>query len=124
MRLMLSGHLESYTHRLAKWAGSPDAFLLAFASILLCVFIGIFYSFSLAWENALTIYISTVTFLMIFVFQRSQNKELSTLHVKLNELIVSSKHADNRMINVEALSEQEISKVQETHRQIVTDEAR
>jgi len=120
---MLSQHLESWTHRLAKWAGSPEAFLCAVTSLMAWVAIGKIYSFSTGWESALTIYIATVTFLMIFILQRSQNKELSALHVKLNELIVSSKHADNRMINVEALTEQEISQVQETHRQIVIDEA-
>lgn len=68
------------------------------------------------------IYIGIITFLMIFIIQRSQNKELLALHVKLNELIVTSKSADNRMMIVEQLTEKEISEVQEIHKQIAIDE--
>jgi low affinity Fe/Cu permease len=55
---------------------------------------------------------------MVFLIQRGQNKELSILQVKLNELIAVTKHADNRLINVEDLTEKEISEVQEIHHKI------
>ena len=80
------------------------------------------YGFSKGWESGLTIYIGVITFLMVFLIQRGQNKELSTLHVKLNELIATTKHADNRLINVEQLTEKEISEVQAIHRKIGTED--
>jgi low affinity Fe/Cu permease len=74
--------------------------------------------FSHDWESLMTIYISTITFLMLFLIQRNQNKELTILHVKLNELLAATKHADNRLMNVEHLTEKEISEVQDIHRRI------
>ncbi len=68
------------------------------------------------------IYIGVITFLIVFLIQRSQNKELAILHVKLNELIASTNLADNRLMNIEDLTEQEISKVQDMHRRIGGDE--
>jgi len=45
---------------------------------------------------------------MLFVIQQSQNKDTVALHLKLNELIASSKDASNRLINVEDLTEPEL----------------
>lgn len=116
--LMLSDRLEFFTHRFAKWAGSASGFVAALLSIGVCFVAGLFYGFSQDWERGLSIYIGVITFLMVFLIQRGQNKELSILQVKLNELIAVTKHADNRLINVEDLTEREISEVQEIHHKI------
>jgi len=120
--MMISDQLEIFTHRFAKWAGSASGFFAALLSILVWLVAGVGYGFSQGWESGLTIYIGVITFLMVFLIQRSQNKELSTLHVKLNELIATTKHADNRLINVEELTEKEISEVQAIHRKIGTED--
>lgn len=122
MEIMISDHLEIFTHRFAKWAGSASGFVSAMFSILVWLVAGAIYGFSQNWERGLSIYIGIVTFLMVFLIQRSQNKELSILHVKLNELISSAKDADNRLINVEELTEKEISEVQDMHRKIGTED--
>jgi low affinity Fe/Cu permease len=119
---MISDQLEVFTHRFSKWAGSASGFVAALLSILVWLVAGVVYGFSHGWENSLSIYIGVITFLMVFLIQRSQNKELSTLHVKLNELIATTKHADNRLINVEELTEKEISEVQAIHRKIGTED--
>jgi low affinity Fe/Cu permease len=118
--MMFSRQLEFFTHRFAKWAGSASGFVAALLSILIWLVAGEVYGFSHGWESGLTIYIGAVTFLMVFLIQRSQNKELATLHVKLNELIAATKHADNHIINIEELTEKEISEVQDIHRKIAT----
>lgn len=120
--MMISHQLEIFTHSFAKWAGSASGFVAALLSILLWLIAGVAYGFSPGWESGLMIYIGVITFLMVFLIQRGQNKEISTLHVKLNELIATTKSADNRLINVEELTEKEISEVQEIHRKIGTDE--
>jgi len=119
---MLSQQLEFFTHRFAKWAGSASGFVVALLSVFIWFVAGGVYKFSQNWESGLTIYIGAVTFLMVFLIQRSQNKELTILHVKLNELIASTKLADNRLINVEELTEKEISEVQDIHRKIGTED--
>ena len=116
--MMISDQLEIFTHRFAKWAGSASGFIAALLSILVWLVAGVVFGFSYGWERGLSIYIGVITFLMVFLIQRGQNKELSILQVKLNELIAVSKHADNRLINVEDLTEKEISVVQEIHHKI------
>jgi len=115
---MISDRLEVFTHRFAKWTGSASGFVAALLSILVLFVAGLIYGFSQDWERGLSIYIGVITFLMVFLIQRGQNKELSILQVKLNELIAVTKHADNRLINVEDLTEKEISAVQEIHHKI------
>ena len=116
--MMISDRLEIFTHRFSKWAGSASGFVAALLSIVVLLLAGVVYGFSQGWERGLSIYIGVITFLMVFLIQRGQNKELSILQVKLNELIAVSKHADNRLINVEDLTEKEISVVQEIHHKI------
>jgi low affinity Fe/Cu permease len=116
--MMISDRLEIFTHRFAKWAGSASGFIAALLSIFVWLVAGLVYEFSYGWERGLSIYIGVITFLMVFLIQRGQNKELSILQVKLNELIAVTKHADNRLINVEDLTEKEISVVQEIHHKI------
>ncbi|MDP1663924.1 MAG: low affinity iron permease family protein [Methylobacter sp.] len=115
---IISDRLEVFTHRFAKWTGSAGGFVAALLSILVWLVGGLAYEFSQDWERGLTIYIGVITFLMVFLIQRGQNKELSILQVKLNELIAVTQHADNRLINVEDLTEKEISAVQEIHHKI------
>jgi len=115
---IISDRLEIFTHRFAKWTGSASGFVAALLSILVLFVAGLIYGFSQDWERGLSIYIGVITFLMVFLIQRGQNKELSILQVKLNELIAVTKHADNRLINVEDLTEKEISAVQEIHHKI------
>lgn len=120
---MISDRLEIFTHRFAKWTGSASGFVAALLSILVLFVAGLIFGFSQDWERGLSIYIGVITFLMVFLIQRGQNKELSILQVKLNELIAVTKHADNRLINVEDLTEKEISAVQEIHHKIGEEDA-
>lgn len=122
MRLMFSKFLECFTHGFTKWAGSARGFMAALLSLLAWLVAGEIYGFSHDWENGISIYVGTITFLMVFLIQRNQNKELTILHVKLNELISATKHADNHLMNVEELTEKEISVVQDMHRKIGTNE--
>ena len=121
-RMMLSERLEFFTHRFAKWAGTASGFIVALISLLIWFVAGKIYRFSQDWQNGLSIYIGTITFLMVFLIQRSQNKELTILHVKLNELIMATNRADNHLINIEDLTEKEISDVQDIHRKIGTED--
>lgn len=114
----ISDKLEDYSHRFVRWTGSTSGFVIALLSILTWLIAGEFCDFSEAWKSRLSIYIGIITYLMVFLIQRNQNKELAILHVKLNELISATKLADNRLINVEELTEKEISVVQDVHRKI------
>jgi low affinity Fe/Cu permease len=112
-------NLEGFTHRFVRLAGSATGFVTAVLSIIAWLFAGYWFGFSNNWQNAIQIYIGILTFLMIFLIQRSQTKEIATLQLKLDELIVVTHPANNKLINARDLSEREIREAHEMHREAV-----
>lgn len=92
----------------AKWTGSSIAFVAALAVVLIWLATGPLFGFSDTWQLVINTGTTIVTFLMVFLIQRSQNKDALALHIQLNELVAAIDGASNRLINVEDLSEEEI----------------
>jgi low affinity Fe/Cu permease len=61
-----------------------------------------------------------VTFLMVFLIQRSQNKGSLAVHIKLNELVAAIHGASNRLIDVESLSERELAVLHRHYTELAT----
>ena len=101
------------TERLATvvthWSGSSSAFTLAVGIILAWIVTGPLFGFSDTWQLVINTGTTIVTFLMVFLIQRSQNKDSLALHLKLNELVAALQGASNRLIDVESLTEQELN---------------
>ena len=49
-----------------------------------------------------------ITFLSLFIIQKTFNRFAGSLHLKVNELVASNKTANNALINVEEKTEHEI----------------
>jgi low affinity Fe/Cu permease len=64
--------------------------------------------FSDTWQLAINTGTTIVTFLMVFLIQRTQNKESLALQLKLNELVAAVSGASNRLVSVEDLTEDEL----------------
>src|SRR5262245_30158253 len=79
--------LERYALYAAEWTGSSAAFLLAAFTIVLWLALGPFLRFSDAWQLAINTGTTIVTFLMVFLIQRVQNKDSRAIHAKLNEIV-------------------------------------
>jgi low affinity Fe/Cu permease len=105
--------LEQFSVAVTHWAGSSWAFALAVAIVLTWALSGPIFSYSENWQLVINTGTTIVTFLMVFLIQRSQNKESLAVQVKLNELLASQQGASNRLINVEDLSEEDIAKLHE-----------
>lgn len=92
----------------AQWTGSSLAFALA---VLLIVGWGfsrpLFDSFD-SWQLVINTGTTIITFLMVFLIQRAQNKDSKAIHLKLNEIVAALEGASNRLINVEDLTEEEV----------------
>jgi len=108
------GFLERVASRAASWAGSSWAFALAAATILVWAITGPLFRFSDTWQLVINTGTTIVTFLMVFLLQRSQNKESQALQLKLNELVAAAQGASNRLINLEDYSEGDL-RVLHTH---------
>src|SRR4051794_33240208 len=100
--------LESAARRVTAWTGSTSAFALSVSVVLVWVLTGPLFHYSDTWQLVINTGTTVVTFLMVFLIQRSQNKDSLTLHLKLNEVVAAMKGASNRLIDVESLSEREL----------------
>lgn len=69
---------------------------------------GPLFHFSDTWQLVINTSTTIVTFLMVFLIQRAQNKDALALHLKLNEIVAAIEGASNRLIDIESLSESEL----------------
>ncbi len=99
---------ERISYYCTVFTGSTSAFIIASVIILAWLITGPFFNFSDTWQLVINTGTTIVTFLMVFLIQRTQNKDSKAVHLKLNELIASLKGPSNRLINVEELNEEEI----------------
>ena len=91
-----------------RWTGSTAAFVTAFTVILVWGLTGPIFRYSDTWQLVINTSTTIVTFLMVFLIQRSQNKDALAVQLKLNEIVAAIEGASNRLISVEDLSEQEL----------------
>jgi low affinity Fe/Cu permease len=94
------------------YAGSSLSFVLACIVILTWLISGPLFGFSDTWQLVINTGTTIITFLMVFLIQRTQNKDSRALHLKLNELVASLKGPSNRLIDAENLTEAELDILQ------------
>ncbi len=100
--------LERLSSRATHWTGSSWAFAVAVAVILTWLLTGPVFHYSDTWQLVINTGTTVVTFLMVFLIQRSQNKDAQAVHLKLNEIVAAIEGASNRLVDVEDLSEAEL----------------
>src|SRR5882762_7025851 len=103
-----------FSAKVSLATGSAYAFVVALAIIIIWAVTGPIFAFSDTWQLIINTGTTIVTFLMVFLIQRSQNKDSQAIHLKLNELVAAIKGASNRLINIEGMTEDEI-KTLHTH---------
>jgi low affinity Fe/Cu permease len=99
---------ERISYYCTAFTGTTTAFIIASLIIVAWLVTGPLFDFSNTWQLVINTGTTIVTFLMVFLIQRAQNKDSKAVHLKLNELIASLKGPSNRLINVEELNEEEI----------------
>jgi low affinity Fe/Cu permease len=104
----VSGFFERFAGRVVYATGSVWAFIVAMAVIIIWAVTGPVFGFSDTWQLVINTGTTIVTFLMVFVIQKSQNKDSKSVQLKLNELIAANKAASNRLIVAEDLTEEEL----------------
>jgi low affinity Fe/Cu permease len=103
-----SSILERFSRKCTQFTGSTTAFIAATAIILAWLITGPLFGFSDTWQLVINTGTTIVTFLMVFLIQRAQNKDARAIHLKLNELIGSLKGPSNRLIDAEEMTEAEL----------------
>ena len=100
--------LERFSTAVTRWTGGTSAFVVALGVIVVWAVTGPLFAFSDTWQLVINTGTTIVTFLMVFLIQRAQNKDSRAIHLKLNELVAAMKGASNRLIDAEDLTEDEL----------------
>ena len=95
----------------ARAMGSPWAFVIATASIVIWLISGPYFGYSDSWQLIVNTGTTVLTFLAVFVIQHSQNKDGRAIQLKLDELISTSNQARNALIDVENRTEKEMDEL-------------
>src|SRR6478736_6414629 len=103
-----SGFFENLSAHVTRATGSNGGILAALSLIIIWAALGPFFNFSDTWKWIMSIGTSMITFLMVFLLQKSQNKDSLAIQLKLNELVAAHELASNRLINVEGMTEDEL----------------
>jgi low affinity Fe/Cu permease len=105
--------LERLGTAATHWTGRNSTFLFALILVVGWALVGPLFHYSDTWQLFINTVTNLVTFLMVFLIQRSQNKDTLALQLKLNELIATQRGAHNSLINIENLSEAELASLRE-----------
>jgi low affinity Fe/Cu permease len=99
----------------AQWTslqcGRASTFAFACAAIVVWAVTGPIFQFSDTWQLVINTGTTIVTFLMVFLIQNTQNREMSALHLKLDELIRVSESARNKLLDLEDMTEEELERL-------------
>jgi low affinity Fe/Cu permease len=99
---------DHFAGKVTQWSGSPFAFGMATGAVLVWLVSGPFFHYSETWQLVINTGTTIVTFLMVFLIQQSQNKDSHAIHLKLDELLWAMKEADNSLVDIETLDEDQI----------------
>ena len=111
--------LERFSGKATEATGTSTAFMLALLVITVWIVTGPLFHFSDTWQLVINTGTTIITFLMVFLIQRSQNKDALAIHLKLNEIVAALAGASNRLIDVEDLTEAEINTLHTHYQKLV-----
>ena len=99
---------EAFALSVTRATGSTVAFIMAFILVLLWAAAGPVFHYSETWQWVINTGTTIITFLMVFLIQKAQNKNSLAIQLKLNELVAAHEFASNRLVNVENMTEDEL----------------
>ncbi|MCC3215956.1 MULTISPECIES: low affinity iron permease family protein [Chryseobacterium] len=108
---MKKNFFERFSDRVVCITGSPGAFMGASLLVVVWAVCGPVFNYSETWQLVINTGTTIITFLMVFLIQKTQNKDSKAIQIKLNELIASYEKASNRLVDIEDLTEEELDKL-------------
>ena len=102
----------------ARLTGRPVTFMLAVAVIVVWAITRPIFGFSDTWQLIINTGTTIITFLMVFLIQSTQNRDSEAMQVKLDELIHVMKGAQNALLDLEELEEEELDRIRAVYQRI------
>ncbi|MBS4088868.1 low affinity iron permease family protein [Pseudomonas rustica] len=106
------------SQKLALWAGSPKTFMGALILIGLWGMSGPIFNYNDTWQLIINTSTTIITFLMVFLIQNTQNRDTDILHLKIDELLLVTKEAQNAMLGLEALDLKQLEALRRHYRSL------
>ena len=107
----------------SKWvshaAGHPATFIGALAIIVIWAASGPIFGFSDTWQLIINTSTTIVTFLMVFLIQNTQNRDSAAMQIKLDELIRAVEGAHNGLLDLEEMTEADLTRMRERYENLV-----
>jgi len=107
----LAGWFAHFAQSTAVWTGHPTAFLLALSVVVIWIITGPIFSYSDTWQLVINTGTTIVTFLMVFLIQNTQNRDMMAVQLKLSELVLAKKGLENKYATIEDLSDAELEEL-------------
>jgi len=97
-----------FANATARATGSPFAFLICVGAVLAWAATGPLFKFSETWQLVINTGTTIITFLMVFLIQNTQNRDTLAIQLKLSELVLAMKGAENKFAAIEDLTDDEL----------------
>ncbi|WP_276876323.1 low affinity iron permease family protein [Chryseobacterium joostei] len=108
---MKNNFFDRFADKAVCFTGSAAAFIIAALLVIIWAATGPLFDFSESWQIVINTGTTIITFLMVFLIQKAQNKDSKAIQIKLNELIEAHEKANNRLVDIEDLTEDELDKI-------------
>ena len=109
---------RKFSQATSQLVGSSWAFILAVLIILVWGITGPLFHYSDTWQLVINTGTTIITFLMVFLIQNTQNRDAKAIHLKLDELLRGVKGARTHLVDLEALSDEELDRLQQQFKRI------
>lgn len=111
--------IERFSTGISRWAGSTSAFISSLVVVIAWALAGPLFRYSDSWQLVVNTVTNVVTFVMVFLIQRAQNKDALAVQIKLSELLAAAKGSEDPMVTIEELSEAELRQLHARYLELV-----
>ncbi len=109
MRESVSESFQAFATAISVWVGTKWAFAAAVLAVAVWASCGPHFHYSDTWQLVVNTATTIITFIMVFLIQSTQNRDARAIHLKLDELIRALRRANDSMIDIEHLSDEELA---------------
>ncbi len=99
-------------NRGVRLIGSSGAFIISLLFLMGWIVAGALQRFSNEWWLFFSVTLSSITFLIVFLIQNSQNRDTKAIQIKLDELIRAIEGARTNLVRLEDMGDKELTELQ------------
>lgn len=114
----MKDRFHAFAARMSHSAGSSFAFIAAVVIVLGWAVTGPVFGFTDTWQLVINTGTTIITFLMVFLIQNTQNRDARAVHLKLDELIKAVKGARTKLVDLEEMSDEELSRLEDEFKKL------